>query len=104
MLVNELAYLLDLRFKDSKGTRVGDHDSAQLFAVLLALRLEIRHVQVAGRRITLDRHDTHTSHCGTRWVSAVRRNRNQTYVALLSRLLFLIFSDYAQSSELALSS
>ena len=71
--------------------------------MLLRLRLEVGHVDVAGLGVLHD-DDLHARHHRARRVRAVRRLRNQAHVALVIAARLVILPNHEQSRVLALRS
>lgn len=62
VLVDEVTGPSNIGLEDTVGAGVGDHNGTKLVSVLLALGLEIHHVEVTSSSVTLDGNDSHTGH------------------------------------------
>ena len=81
VLMHQLAQCFNLRFKHAMRAGVGDHDRCQVGAVLFALGLEVRHVDVA-LRIASRHHHLHARHLRAGGIGAVGAGGNEADVAM----------------------
>ena len=99
--MHQLAEFLDLRFKHAVRAGVGDHHGGQVGAVLLALGLEVGHVDIALAVAGRDDH-AHAGHLRAGRVGAVGGRRNQADVAMALAVGFEVGLDHEQAGVFAL--
>ena len=101
MLVDQLAQCFDLCFKHAVCAGVSNHDRGQVGAVLLALGLQVRHVDVALRIASCHDH-LHAHHLGAGRIGAVGAGRNEADVAMALAFGFMERFDDQQTGVFTL--
>ncbi len=101
VLVNDRAHVGDRLVEHAVRRRIRDHERREHVGVLLGLRLEVGHVDVAGVGVLHD-DDLHAGHHGARRIRPVRGLRDQTDVALRVVARFVIRANHQQAGVLAL--
>ena len=103
VLVHQLAELLDLRLEHAMCAGVGDHHRGQVGAVLLALGLQVGHVDVAVL-VALGHDHLQADHLGAGRVGAVGTGRDQADVAVALALGAVVGLDDQKTGVFALRS
>lgn len=92
-----IAYVADLRIKDTVGGRVGHHDSGNVVAVLGNLLIQIRQV---NRAILggLDHNNAQVSQRCRGRIGTVRGSWDEHYIALVIAISYVVAADGQQAS------
>mmetsp|Transcript_453 Transcript_453/g.1130 ORF Transcript_453/g.1130 Transcript_453/m.1130 type:complete len:295 (-) Transcript_453:1793-2677(-) len=98
VVMNDLADLLDVVFKERACRRIGDHEGRQVILVFLAELLELTEVHAFG---VINPLDLHVAHGRGGRVGAVRRPRDDADVAVALPLGLQVLADYEQPGILA---